>query len=239
MTPESTRTISARKTAKFSDLAIVYGMTQRSVWHCFVTKDYGKIIRLCFIYYFRFNKALYAFIYWSPIHYRAGSQTMGLLVLLAATSTILGYNSTHIPDYLKPLSIVITPFLLLGRSKEDWYAFVCIDIQSPFLLVYGGFVFLSGLIHLLLIWLGKGNSSRSKRGNSYIVLWLSKHMKVNEYFICGVLEPLLFIGIALLLWLQCNDTYGAVFLGMATLSEALQQLLDEANRQHLSSQTHF
>ena len=101
--------------------------------------------------------------------------------------------------------------------------------------MYSGLLLISGLVHLMTIWLSKGNFSMSKRGNSYLVLGLSKYMKVNEYFIVGILEPLLVLGIAFLLWTAFEDRYGAVFLGAAALSEAVQQLLDQTHKEHLKS----
>ena len=240
MTPESNKNLSGRKTIKIGDLAVIYSLIYSPAYKYLFTKQWPKIIDLCVVYYFRFSRALYAFIYWSPIRYKIGSQTVGVFaLLLGAANCMIGYNSQEVHNIFKPFSLFITPFLLFGRPKEAWLDFICVNIESKFLLFYSGGVLLSGFVHLMMIWMGKGNKSMSKRGNSYLVLFLSKRIKVNEYFICGVLEPLFFIGIALLLWFEFDDRHGAIFLGVATLSETIQQLLDQVNKKHLESQTSF
>lgn len=234
-TQASNREISQRKTVKISDLAIIYGALNSKVWHYFFTKKWPKIIDLAAIYFFRFSRAIIAVAYSCPIRYKLGSQTFGIIAFIAVMGTCLGYNSTNIHPVLKPFSMFITPFLMWGKTQQELYVFVFEDIESEFLLVFSGLIALNGIIHLFMIWLGKGNASMSKRGNSYLVWFLSKYMKVNEYFIIGILEPVLFVGIAAFLWLECNDRYGAVFLGIATFSETLQQLFDQAHKEQLKS----
>jgi hypothetical protein len=237
MTPTkaSNRDIAARSTVKISDLAILHAALTSKIWSYFFTKKWLKIIPLSVGYYLRFSRAICGVIYWCPIRYKLGSQTFGIITYIAAISSCIGYNNTQIHCFLKPFSMWITPFLLWGKTKEELYAFLCENVESQFLIFYGGWTALSGLAHLVTIWLGKSNASMSKRGNSYLVWLLSRRFKVNEYFVIGILEPLIAFGVVYLLWAEFDDRYGAVFLGVATLSEAVQQLIDQAHKEHLKS----
>ena len=236
MTPESNRNLSVRRTVKISDLDIIYGFVNSPVWKLFFKKYWLiKVIGLLIAYYLKFVRALLSLFHWSTIRFKAGSQTIGILALLAELSLIIGCNSTAIADYNKLFSVFIVPYILFTTPVTGWLNFIVHNIESQFLLIYGAVVLISSLYHILMIWIGKGNASMSKRGESYLVKFLSQYLHVNEYFICGIVEPLFWMGIALLLWFQLEDLYGAVFLGLAALSEAIQQALDQANKQYLKS----
>lgn len=239
MTPESNKNISGRKTIKMGDPEIIYSLVYSPAYKYLFTKNWPKAIGISLLYYFKFSRAILALAYWSVIRCKAGSRTLGAIALIALLSCQCGYNSTHLSDVQKPFSLFITPFLLFNMPKEDWYDFLCVDIESKFLLFQSILTLLSGTVHLVMIWIGKRNKSMSKRGNSYLVLFLSKHVKVNEYFICGILEPLLFTGVVLLLWNEFQDTYGAIFLGITTFSEAVQQLLDYINKRQREADASF
>ena len=236
MTPESNRNLSVRRTVKISDLDIIYGFVNSPVWKLFFSR-YGlvKMIGLTIAHYFKFFRALLSLSHWSVIHFRAGSQTIGLLALLAALCLIIGFNSVAVTDYNKLFAVFITPYMLCSTPVAGWFDFIVLRVESQFLLIYGGLVLLSSLFHIIMIWIGKGNLSMSKRGESYLVLLLSRKFPVNEYFICGIVEPLFSVGLAALLWFQFDDMYGAVFLAAAALSEAMQQVLDQAQKQQLKS----
>lgn len=234
-TQASNRDIAARKTVRISEFFIIYGFLNSKIWQYFFTDKWPKIFDLCLWYYFRFSRAIIALNYSVVIRYRFGKQTFGLLAYLTTISTCIGYNSLGIHPALKPFAMWITPILVWGKTKEELYVFLCEDIESQFLLVYSGFLILSGLVHLITIWIGKGNASISKRGDSYLVWLLSRRLKVNEFFIVAIVEPILFLGIGAILWIEFDDHYGAIFLAMATIGETIQQWIDQAHKEHLKS----
>lgn len=232
-TKASNRDIAVTKTVKISEFAIVYGMLNSPCFKNILTQKWAKAFGLSCYYWFRYNRAICACYYFLPLRWKLGSQTFGILAYLTILSASIGYNSTHIDPNWKPFSVFITPFLIWDTTFQEIYNFIYVEVESQFLTVWNLLVAAIGFLHLVMIWIGKGDTSTSKRGNSLLVLILNKYIKPNEYFIVGILEPLIIASIALLLWTEFEDIYGALFLWIASLSETLQQLFDESNKRHL------
>jgi len=227
ITEESNRKITPRATMKVGDLAIIHALFQGKIWHVFFNEHWSKFVGLVLKGYLCFTRAMLAFQLWSVFRYKPGYQTMGIVLIVASVCFLLGYNSAHVPESLKPFAFLIVPFVPFFNTPEELYQLVFVDIESKSMLVYSGIVTLSSLAHLVTIWVG-GNSSITKRGESWIALGLSKFMKVNEYVICGLLEPLIVTGIGLAVWKLGDDLHFAVFLFLTAFSEAVQQLFDKA-----------
>ena len=224
ITEESNRKITPRATMKVGDLAIIHALFQGKVWHTFFNEHWSKFVGLVLKGYLRFTRAMLAFQLWSIFRYKPGYQTTGILLVVASVCFLLGYNSAHVPELLKPFAFLIVPFF---AAPEELHNMVFVDIESEYMLIYSGIFTLSSLAHLVTIWVG-GNSSITKRGESWIALGLSKFMKVNEYVICGLLEPSIVTGIGLAVWKLGDDLHFAVFLFLIAFSEAVQQLFDKA-----------
>ncbi|MEQ9264178.1 MAG: hypothetical protein RLN81_03095 [Balneolaceae bacterium] len=227
ITEESNRKITPRSTMKVGDLAIIHALFQGKIWHVFFNEHWSKFVGLVLKGYLRFTRAMLAFQLWSVFRYTPGYQSVGILLFLSSLSFLMGYNSIHVPELLKPFAFLIVPLVPFFSTPEELYQLVFVDVESKSMLVYSGIFTLSALAHLVTIWMG-GNPSITKRGESWIALGLSKFMKVNEYVICGLLEPLIVTGIGLVVWKLGDDLHFAVFLFLIAFSEAVQQLLDKA-----------
>jgi uncharacterized Tic20 family protein len=228
ITSESNRKSSSRNTVKISDLAIIFGATTTSFWKTLFYKTWDEFALLCLKQYFRFNRALSAFQMWCVFRVKPGYQTMGVLVILASLGFQIGYNSTNVANIFKPFGMFFGPPLIFFKTRDQLYELIFIDIESKVLLVYTIVFTLCSLTHLIMIWAGKGNKSITKRGESLIVKGLSKYMRVDEFIICGLLEPLLFIALGFASWKLADDIHFFGFTLFTGLSELSQQVLDRA-----------
>lgn len=235
MTKASDRNINGRKTVRISEMAIVYGMINSPIFKPRNKNNRGNKLFLLLQQFFRFQRAVFAMMHWSVWRYKGGSQTIGVLAIAVAFCSISGINSIHLAPYWKPLAIGIVPIIILTTPWDTLLVYWKQDITSSFIFFYSIVFLLSAIVHLVMTWLGKGNSSSTKRGESWLVLILSQYTKVNEYFICGIVEPLSSIGIGLLLWFAYNDLYGCIFMCVIGLSEGIQQLIDQSHKEHIDS----
>lgn len=235
ITEPSNHIIKPRKTVKVSDLFIIWGAQTTPFWKTLFFKSSKEAFVMLLKQYMRFNRATMAFQMWGVLRYKPGKNTCGLAVLLFSLGCMLGYNSTHVPDLLKPLSIFAIPFLVYAKTPEELYELLFIETESQLLLIYSGLFTLSVLIHLVMITLGKSNESDSKRGESWIVLLFSRFMSVNPFFIRCYVEPSLYIGLGLCAWLYMGDGYFGSYMVFIALAEASQELLDKSFQSHIES----
>ncbi len=235
ITKKSNHNIKPRKTVKVSDQAIIWGAYTTSFWKTFLYKSWGETLLLFLKQYIRFNKASLAFLFWGVLRFKPGIQTTGCILTIFSVSFVLSYNSTHVPILLKPLAAFCVPLLPFFKTWDELYRLVFIDIKSQFLLIYTGLFIATAFIHLVMIWLGKSNPGVTKRGNSLLVLGLSKCMRVNEFVICALIEPLIAVGIGLAAWKLAGDVYFGVFMILIALAETSQQILDKSFQTHTQS----
>ena len=235
ITEQSNHNIKPRKTVKISDAAIIWGAYTTLFWKTLLYKSWSETFLLFIRQYLRFNKAILASLFWSPFRFKAGSQTIGLISMIFAASFLLSYNSVHVPILLKPLATFCVPFSPFFKTQEELYQLLFVDIHSQFLLIYTGMFIVSACIHLIMIWLGKSNPSLTKRGNSWLVLGLSRLMPVNEFVICALVEPLIVVGIGFAAWKYAGDVHFLVFMILIALAETAQQLLDKSYQTHMQS----
>ncbi|MCG8640006.1 MAG: hypothetical protein MI862_09720 [Desulfobacterales bacterium] len=224
-----------RKTVKVSDGEIIVGAHTTPFWKTLIYKPWSETILLLLKQYFRFNKAMMAFLHWSVFHYKPGSQTMGIILIIFSLSFLLGFNSVHVPALLKPFALFIVPILPFFKTFDELYRLAVTDVESQFLLIYTGLFTLKSAFDLVTIWSGAGNPSLSKRGNSWIALGFSKFMSVNEFVICAFVEPLIAIGIGLAAWKYAGDIHFCVFMIATALAESAQQIFDKAFQTHTQS----
>ncbi|WP_408042344.1 hypothetical protein [Tenacibaculum litopenaei] len=235
MTKASDRNFSSRKTVRISEMAIVYGMINSPIFKPRNKNNRENKFFLLLKQFFKFQRAVFAMIHGSVWMYKVGSQTLGFFAIAIAYCSIIGINSIHLASYWKPLAIGIVPVVVLIKPWDALLIYWKQDIASSFIFYYGIVFLVSATVHLVMTWLGKGNSSSTKRGESWLVLILSRYTRVNEYFICGIVEPLSSIGIGLLLWFEYRDLYGCIFMCVIGLSEGTQQLIDQSHKAHIDS----
>ena len=235
ITKKSNHNIKPRKTVKISDAAILWGAYKTSFWKTLLYKSSNETFLLLFKQYVRFNKAVLASMLWLPFRFKAGSQTMGILSMVCALGFLLSYNSVHVPVLLKPLAIFIIPLLPFFKTSEELYSLTFLEIHSHYVLIYTGLFVVSGSIHLILIWFGYSDKSLTKRGNSWIVWILSRWMPVNEFLICGLIEPIIAITVGVLVWKNTGDVHFAILMLLIAVAEAAQQLLDKSYQLHTES----
>lgn len=160
--------------------------------------------------------------------YRFGSQTLGFLLMAMTTNIIWIANTTEIAFYSKPLLFWSTPILPFFYDSHELTEFVFQKIHSKNLMVILFGYWILGLVHLVLIYLGKGHSQdRGKRGESYLYQFAFKKSKVSEYTVQGLMEPIL-IGLIGLLSYQLGDITLATILWLSAGSGAFQDGVDHA-----------
>ncbi|MEQ9230552.1 MAG: hypothetical protein RIF46_07700 [Cyclobacteriaceae bacterium] len=235
ITDNSDLKITPRKTVKVSDLEIIHGAVTTKFWHTFLYKHWSEFVVLSLRQYFRFNRAMMASLHWCVFRFKPGSHTMGSMSIGAALSFCFSLNSTHVPILFKPFAAFVVPFLPFFKTQEELYRLVVVDVESQFVLIYTGVFLIASLVHVVIIWIGKSNPSLSKRGESWIALGLSKWMKVDEFVISGIFEPLISVCIGVALLKFSGDVYGCVFMVLIGVSEATQQILDKAHQSHIES----
>lgn len=235
ITNESNINIKPRATIKVGDLAIIHGATQTQFWKTLFNKHWTEFMILALRQYLRFNRAMMGFQMWSVFRFNPGYQTTGILLTLASLCFLLSFNSVHVPIWLKPFAMFAVPFVPFFKSPEEIYQLVMTDVESQFLLIYTGLFTLTSVAHLFTIWIARGNNSITKRGESWIGFSLSRLMKVDEFVICGLLEPLITIGIGIAAWKLVGDLHFGVFMLLIALSEASQQILDKSYQAHTES----
>lgn len=234
ITEESNINIKPRNTLKVGDLAIIHAATKTKLWHTLFYKNWSEFVLLCLKQYLRFSRSIMAFQLWSVFRWRPGFQTMGLLSIGASLCVLLSYNSTHVEGWLKPVAMFIVPFVMFFKSPDEIYELIFIDVESRILLIYTILFTLSSLIHLVTIWVGKGNKSITKRGESLLGLVLSKFMKVDE-FVIGLCEVLILMGLGLAAYQWADDPFFGLYTVFIGLAEASQLILDKAYQAHTES----
>lgn len=233
---ESTTCSMRRKTVKVSDQAIVWGMYSAPYKKKLLQSSWEEFVAWVLWLVIRFNKATIALQMWSVLRFKPGSQTIGLLSFTWALSFVIGFNSTEIHWLLKPLSALITPFLIIGKSWDWIYELIFVSCESKFLMIYTILFGISGLVHIIILWVGIDSmSSMSQRGQSWIGLGLSYLIPVNEFVICGIIEPLIVIGLGVCAWHYYDDVYFGIYMISIALAEGSQQILDKAYHEHTKS----
>ncbi|MBO6496603.1 MAG: hypothetical protein JJ978_13605 [Roseivirga sp.] len=225
ITDESNRNLPSRKGVKIGDFAIIHWAANGSLIKAFFNKTWLGFLLLCAKQYVRFSRALSALQMWSPFRYNPGYQTIGLLSIIASIGFQVGLNSTAVLDIFKPFGMFFIPVLICFKSPDEIYDFVWINVESQFLLGYTVLFTCFSAFHLITIWTG-GNKSLTKRGESLIMKALSKSIKLDEFVICGLIEPLLFIAIGFVAWKLADDALFFGFTLFTSLSEFSQQILD-------------
>ncbi|MDW3191259.1 MAG: hypothetical protein R8G66_02810 [Cytophagales bacterium] len=232
----NSKSSSHRKTVKISDHAIVWGGYSSGFSKMLFQKTWDEFITWLVWLVLRFNKAVSAMQMWCVARFKPGSQTLGITAFAYAWGFAVGYNSMQIHWVFKPFSALIIPFMLFGKSWPEIYQFLAVNVESQLLAGYIVLFSLCCLIHIVMIWMGKGSDgSMSRRGQSWIGLALSKFMSVNEFFICGIVEPLIYICVGVSAWYYLHDGYFGSYMIIIALAEASQQILDKAYDEHTKS----
>ena len=235
ITQKSNHDIKPRKTLKISDLSILWSIKDSDFPKDFFKRTWVESFILLVRKYLRFDNAARAFQFWMVFRGKPGKKTFGLIVLFYCLVTGIAYNSIHVPYYLKPFVGIIVPFVPFFKSWEEIHTLVFVDIESPFLTLYLMLLTILTCMRLALSWLGDSNLSDTKRGESFIVRLLSKYRKVNEFFICIVVETIIGIGIGFVFWHYLNDPYLGAYMIYITLSETYQGIMDKAYQSHIES----
>lgn len=163
-----------------------------------------------------------------------GFQTTGMALSFIALSVSLVWNSALVHGFFKPLIVPATPFFLIFKDWETLWCYLTVEITSLSLLIYSAGLLVLSLVHVVMIYFKKGNESPTKRGESWIYSLVSKRFKINEYLICGIVEPGISILIGLWYWSYTLDHSFAIYLWSCAGAVAVQQLADlseQAQRQ--------
>ncbi|NQZ75054.1 MAG: hypothetical protein HRT61_02940 [Ekhidna sp.] len=224
----SNRDFKTRKTIGVSDWHLFDAAQRAALFKKLFREPYQKVLFACFFLWLRFSKAISAMPFWCNTGYKAGIGTMGIFANSCAIINLIGWNSTYVPFYLKPFSLLVLPFTPFFYEGEELVE-MAISFESEFLAVWTGLFMLTSTTHLIMIWFKKGNKSQSKRGESFLRYLLLKVFKsVDDYVICGVIQPI--IGVSVGVWLihQYGDAIGGTVLLLGSLAEMHQQAVDHA-----------
>ncbi len=230
-TKQSNNEFNGRKVKFFGDLEIFHGAYNSKIWMMLIFKTDMALLEILKTY-FRFSTAILAYSVNAFFRYRFGVATTGIVMSIMSLSLMLSFNSKLVWIAFKPLIIFINPFLPFLKDKDELYKLIAIDIHSQNLLIFTVFFTVLTLIHTGMIYFKKGNNNLSKRGKSWLYTGLSKFILVNEYFICGVVEPAITISVGLGIWKWGEDIWFGVYLCLAGLAVATQQLIDASHQAH-------
>lgn len=155
-----------------------------------------------------------------------GFQTTGMALSFIALSVSIVWNSALLPGFFKPLFVPATPLFLVFKDWDTLWRYLTVEITSLSLLIYSAGLLVFSVVHVAMIYFKKGNDSPTKRGESWIYSLVSKRLKVNEYLICGVVEPGIMMLIGLWYWTYTRDHSFAIYLWCCAGAVAVQQLAD-------------
>ncbi|MGB0177783.1 MAG: hypothetical protein ACPF9D_11500, partial [Owenweeksia sp.] len=118
----------------------------------------------------------------------------------------------------------------LWLTDQTLLDLIRVEIRSYPLYVFTLFYAASALIHVVMIYIGMGNTDSNKRGDSWLYLLLFKKTdRVTEDLVQMVLEPLIIAGCGYVSWLY-KDPVFAFFLWSGAFAVFLQEYLDYAWR---------
>mgnify|MGYP000168008816 CR=1 FL=1 len=217
-----------RRVRKYSDLAIIEGATHTTFWRMLFLKEAPKAWFELALQYKQFLAAQFAFVQNAIFHFRFGAWTYGFIILLFANSTIMTFNSTEVPIILKP---IVAPFAILTVFFVDLAEFKALifdKVHSVFLMALMHVFNAFAIIHILSVYMGFGNKSLTKRGESWLFNLFSLFCKPGQYFVCGILEPAIMIASGVWVHQGLGDIYGAVFLWICAAAVIMQEIEDKS-----------
>lgn len=233
-----------RKVKKYGDTEIFISGYTSYIWNL-ILHNHKLALRLILADYLRFQMAMGAWIENAFFRFGHGSSTTGLILSFCSFFWLLVFNSNNVWIIFKPVMTFIAPTVPLWSEADTLYRLVFVEIHSKSILIFS-FVFLVvSLVHVGMIWgrKGEGHSYRTsifdvggarsatKRGQSWILVGLTlllKGRRVNEYMVCGIIEPAIASAVGYLFW-KAGDTWMATLLWYGAFSVAFQQLLDHAH----------
>lgn len=181
--------------------------------------------------------------------------TCGIVMALSCLSFIVSFNSADpymswIPYYI--LFRITHPFFEnpgIDFTGSEAFDILIVNVHSKILVYYAAVFLALSFIHIILSYAGVGGNSTA-RGKSYIhtlLTWmvtrLSHGIKTHfptspfarwkkrvpsEFFITGMVEPLLVASAGFSAWHYLNDWYVFVFSLMISGCEFVLQLRDKA-----------
>ncbi|MEM8861982.1 MAG: hypothetical protein AAGD96_26980 [Chloroflexota bacterium] len=225
-----------RKVGKYGDSDIFYGAYTSDLW-LGIFKKPAIALWITFFQWLKFNIASMA---WSAnclIKFKFGYQSLGFFLYLATLISMVVYNSQHIWLIFKPFVAFAAPVAPFVFSAEELYRYIFIEIHSTSMLIFTFIYALLGLIHVVMTYFRKGNENdTSKRGDSYLYKLLRLKLHINEYVVCGWVEPILISCVGVCFYVFGGDVYFAGWLIVSALCVWFQQSVDKAHQLHRDSQ---
>ena len=222
-----------RKAVLIGDMALINGLIKAPLLSMMFGKKRTEIVIRLTVTLVRFVSDCFAAMHWSVLRVRPGAGTVGLLSTTLCLSFLLSYNAQSVTDPHKVMAVFITPLTLYQQPVDQWVELFIVNVESRGLLIYTGLFGLINLIHIAMIWIGKGSESTSQRGSSILGLIIGRWIKPNAYFIEGWIEPLLASALGLMMWHEVQDVHFALLLWVSAGCEWLQQLIDHAHQMHV------
>nr|WKN34372.1 hypothetical protein K4G66_18510 [Tunicatimonas sp. TK19036] len=241
ITPKSSQKDYASKgVKKYGDMALIYGAIHSPVFQE-IFKGSDNMLFLLVKQWLHFVIASIAYSMSAVFRYRFGVQSCGIVLSLTTLTFACIFNTIHIISIQKPFAIFMLPFVLYGRTPDEFYQWIVIDIYSERLLLFMLVVAALSVIHVTVAYVGGGHSDVSKRGVSWIytiLVWMFSKLrwiKINPFFIGCVIEPAIVIGCGVAIWTYWQDTYFAIWCWMMGGCELWQQLVDKSTSLHQQS----
>lgn len=159
-----------------------------------------------------------------------GIQSTGFVFSIMTFTLITMFNSTEVWLIFKPLVMILIPIIVFFKDKGDIYEYLFIDVHSKGLMVLAVVFLVAALVHVVKIYTGEGNPDWGKRGESWIYTALSRRFDfINEYFVVGILEPLIVVLVGIVAFRFFDDGYLAIYLWLSAIATFAQESMDQSN----------
>ena len=228
-----------KKARKMSDMAVLHGAMNSKFWGLIFFKPKvalwlvaGQFLKAC--------PVILSYGLTSITRIKHGPMVGGGFTLtISFLGMALAYNSIYVWKAFTPFVALAIPFFPIWTGGDDLYRLAFVDIHSENLLIYAGVFTLASLVHTVMIYIGKGNSQVSKRGESLLYLLLVKllpsRIRVSEFFVCCFLETSIPIGAGIYLWASGNDPWFGGFLILIAANEIMLQLVDKSHQVYIQT----
>jgi len=215
-----------RVVPRFGDVAMINQLIHSKIWRQLYSGDIKAWFSV-FVWLVNIKIEMFASSARHIFRFNHGRHSTGILTSLWTISMMVAFNSASEFGFMVtfvPFFLPVLPFLIPVEKIEQM---ALIDVRSEALLVVILVYTLCSIIHVLFIYLEKGETrDHAKRGTSILHVILKKILPVNEYFVQIIIEPMILILAGYIAIDLFFDPVLGVFLFLAAGSLFFQEIVD-------------
>ena len=146
------------------------------------------------------------------------------------------YNSLDILGFIMTFLPFVAPLMLPFISLEYLFRVVFVDIHSTGLLGFSMVYMICSIIHVSRMHMTSVVvADHSKRGTSLMHMLISKYSEIGEYFVTGIVEPVLIASVGYLIYLSTADTWFFAFMLLSASCLFIQDTADKIYQHRFSN----